>query len=55
MPYAFPLLFRVERFGIRRRPVGKYLILYRIDQDRVGIVRILHGARDYERLLFPQA
>jgi plasmid stabilization system protein ParE len=54
MPYAFRLLFRVERFGIRRRPVGKYLILYRIDQDRVAIVRILHGARDYEGLLFSE-
>jgi toxin ParE1/3/4 len=53
IPRAFPLIPRYEDRGIRRRPFGAYLILYRIDDDRVAIVRILHGARDYEALLFP--
>ncbi|HBK07694.1 MAG TPA: plasmid stabilization protein [Acetobacteraceae bacterium] len=53
MPQAFPLVPRYERLGIRRRPHGNYLIFYRVDQDRVSIVQILHGARDYEALLFP--
>jgi plasmid stabilization system protein ParE len=52
-PRAFPLVPRYERFGIRRRPFGNYLILYRVEQDRVSIVHVLHGARDYEGLLFP--
>ncbi len=54
MPRAFPLVPRYERHGIRRRPYGRYLIFYRIEGDRVVVVHILHGARDYESLLFPE-
>jgi toxin ParE1/3/4 len=54
MPTAFPLVPRYEQHGIRRRPSGNYLIFYRIEGDRVFIVHILHGARDYEPLLFPE-
>jgi plasmid stabilization system protein ParE len=32
---------------------GAYLIFYRVEADRVSIIHILHGARDYEALLFP--
>ena len=32
--------------GLRHWPVGRYLILYRIDPEAVTIVRVLHGARD---------
>jgi len=53
MPRAFPLVPRYEHHGIRRRPHGSYLIFYRVEDDRVSIVHILHGARDYEALLFP--
>jgi toxin ParE1/3/4 len=53
MPRAFPLVPRYEHYGIRRRPYGNYLIFYCIEDDRVSIVHILHGARDYEPLLFP--
>jgi toxin ParE1/3/4 len=55
IPHAFPLVPRHERHGIRRRPIGNYLIFYRIEADRLVIVHILHGARDYEPLLFPEA
>jgi toxin ParE1/3/4 len=51
MPQAYPLLPRHESSGIRRRPAGNYLIFYRVDEDRVMIVRIIHGARNYDRLL----
>ncbi len=54
MPRAFPLVPRHERHGIRRRPYRDYLIFYRVEDDRVAIVHILHGARDYEALLFAQ-
>jgi plasmid stabilization system protein ParE len=55
MPRAFPLLPRYERHGIRRRPFRDYLIFYRIEDDRASVVHILHGAQDYEALLFPGA
>jgi plasmid stabilization system protein ParE len=54
IPRAFPLVPRYEHHDIRRRPSGAYLIFYRIEDNRVAIVRILHGARDYETLLFPE-
>lgn len=53
MPRAFPLLPRWEDSGIRRRPFGAYLIFYRLSEDRVEILHVLHGARDYEAILFP--
>lgn len=31
---------------LRLWPVGDYLIFYRIEPERLVIVRILHGARD---------
>ncbi len=55
MPRAFPLVPRYESRGVRRRPVGDYLIFYRVAADRVEVVHVLHGARDYEALLFPPA
>jgi plasmid stabilization system protein ParE len=53
IPRAFPLIPRYEHHGIRRRPWGHYLIFYRVEEDHVAIVHVLHGARDYEALLFP--
>lgn len=51
---SFPLVPRYERHGYRRRVHGNYLIFYRIDNDRVSIVRILNGAMDYAELLFAE-
>ncbi|MGA9794893.1 MAG: type II toxin-antitoxin system RelE/ParE family toxin [Rhizomicrobium sp.] len=53
MPLAFALLAGHEESGIRRRPYGAYLIFYIVGSERIDIVRVLHGARDYEQLLFP--
>lgn len=53
MPERFPLVPRYEAAGVRRRGHGNYLIFYRVDPDRVVIVHILHGAQDYEAILFP--
>jgi toxin ParE1/3/4 len=53
-PRGYPLVPRYERHRIRRRPVGNYLIFYRIGAEAIEVVHILHGARDYERLLFPE-
>ena len=54
IPRAFPLIPRYEHHGIRRRPFRDYVIFRRIEDHRISIVPILHGARDYEVLLFPE-
>ena len=54
-PRAFPLVPRYETHGIRRRVYGNYLIFYRIEETQVTILHVLHGARDYEPLLFPES
>ena len=53
MARAFPLLPGWEDQGVRRRAFGDYLIFYRISSRDVQVLRVLHGARDYERILFP--
>lgn len=50
-PHGFQPVERYEALGIRRRPYGAYLIFYRVKDDHVEIIHILHGARDYEALL----
>lgn len=54
IPQGFPLVPRYESRGVRRRVHGAYLIFYRVEDDHVSILHILHGARDYEALLFPE-
>ena len=39
--------------AIRRRVYGNYLIFYRTMSDAVEVLHVLHGARDYENLIFP--
>jgi len=53
-PRGYPLVPRHEHLGIRRRPFGNYLIFYRVGASAIEVVHVLHGARDYERLLFPE-
>ena len=52
-PHAWPLIQRYEEHGVRRRTHGDYLIFYRTNDQQIDIVHILHGARDYIPLLFP--
>lgn len=54
IPNGFPLVPRYESHGVRRRVHGACLIFYRIADDHVSILHVLHGARDYESLLFPE-
>ena len=54
LPKRHPLLPRYRSSGIRRRVYGRYLIFYRIQEDTVQIIHILHGAMDYEAILFPE-
>jgi toxin ParE1/3/4 len=53
-PRAYPLVPRYEHAGIRRRPFGRFLIFYRVGKNSIEVIHVLHGARDYEPLLFPE-
>lgn len=46
-PLRYPL---IGRGGLRKRPLGDYVILYRTD-DAIHVARILHAARDWLSLL----
>ncbi|MFI4934314.1 MAG: type II toxin-antitoxin system RelE/ParE family toxin [Caulobacterales bacterium] len=52
-PARFQLVERYASLSVRRRVHGAYLILYQIGVDRVTVLRIVHGARDYEPLIVP--
>jgi toxin ParE1/3/4 len=52
MPKAFALVPRHEDSSVRRRPYRDYLIFYRIAADTVDVLHVLHGAQDYEAILF---
>lgn len=52
LPNRFPMVPRYERFGIRRRLHGNYLIFYRVESERVAVLHVLHGAMDYAPILF---
>ncbi len=54
MPKRHPVLSRYKATGIRRSVYGSYLIFYRIEAQAVQILHILHGAMDYEAILFPE-
>ncbi|WNV05648.1 type II toxin-antitoxin system RelE/ParE family toxin [Candidatus Methylospira mobilis] len=54
MPRAYPLVPRYEGHGIRRCAYRDYLIFYRVMDDLIEVIHILHGARNYEALLFPE-
>ena len=54
MPLAFPMVERYATSGIRRRPYRDYLIFYRVEEVRIVVLHILHGARDYDRILSDQ-
>lgn len=55
MPRAYQLVPGFEARGVRRVPHGDYLIFYRVLDDTVEVLHVLHGARDYEAILFPES
>lgn len=46
-PHAYPLVPRFADRGLRKRVIWPYLIFYTAG-DVINLVRIMHGARDYE-------
>jgi addiction module RelE/StbE family toxin len=53
-PRAWPLIPRYEAKGYRRRIYRGYLLIYEVSGAEVRVLRVLNGAQDYERILFPQ-
>ncbi len=51
-PEGYELVPRYAAQGIRRKVHGNYLIFYVTDQTAVTVIHVLHGARDYEHILF---
>ncbi len=49
LSYADPLITGLRRWRIPR--FTNYLIFYRVTDEAIEIVRVLHGARDIERIL----
>ncbi|MGH6872100.1 MAG: type II toxin-antitoxin system RelE/ParE family toxin [Rhizomicrobium sp.] len=54
MPRAFRVLFRSAGLPIRRKPWRNYLIFYTVGRSAVEIVHVIHAARDFERIFFPE-
>jgi toxin ParE1/3/4 len=52
-PHAHPVVVQRGKRAVRRAVHGSYLILYETAENTVSIVRVVHGARDWERLLRP--
>lgn len=50
-PYAHGFTEGREEAGLRRLPLGRYVICYSIEADVIAILRILDGARDIPSLL----
>jgi plasmid stabilization system protein ParE len=47
--YPYPLVPRFADRGLRTRVIWPYLIFYTAG-DVINVVRVMHGARDYEAL-----
>jgi toxin ParE1/3/4 len=43
-----------EASGVRKKFYRRYLIFYRVEDNRVIIIHIVNGTRDHESLLFPE-
>jgi toxin ParE1/3/4 len=53
-PLGYPLAPRYETQGVRRRLHGAYLIFFHANADKIVVLHILHGARDYGAILSSQ-
>ena len=51
-PLSFPARSEFGS-GVRSAVHGRYLILFRVSESLVEVLRVLHGARDIDNLLEP--
>ena len=54
-PRRFALVDRQRDPALRRRVHGNYLIFYEVRLNTVEILHVIHGARDYGRIVFADA
>jgi toxin ParE1/3/4 len=52
-PKSYPLVDKSRDMRLRRRVHGNYLIFYDVGPRVVEILHILHCARDYASIIFP--
>jgi toxin ParE1/3/4 len=52
-PRSYSLVDKVRDPMLRRRVYGNYLIFYDLRPGVVEILHVLHGARDYAAIVFP--
>jgi toxin ParE1/3/4 len=52
-PQSYQSVPRYEHTGVRRRVHGNFLIFFRVVGEVIEVLHVLHGARDYESILFP--
>lgn len=52
-PRSYPLVDKTRDSALRRRVHGNYLIFFEIGTVVVEFLHILHGARDYAQIVFP--
>jgi len=45
---------RYEHTNIRRVVHGNYLIFYRVNTESIEVIHILHGAMNFDAILFPE-
>ncbi len=50
----YPVATRWRERDLRRCPYGNYLIFYSIVGESLEVNHIVHSARDYSRILFPE-
>lgn len=52
-PHRYGLVDDVGDGTMRRRPLGSYLIFYRVAGTTIVISRVINAARDLKRVVFP--
>ena len=50
-PNRFPTVVRLAGHSLRKLSHRDYLIFYTVEAERVDILRIAHGARDWAALI----
>lgn len=53
-PQRYPVIGTWHGRQLRRCAFGRYLIFYSVLDDEVEINHVVHSARDYPRMLFPE-
>lgn len=48
---TYALVPRWRHLGVRKKPYKSYLIFFLVLEDRVDVLHIIHGARDYVKEL----